>query len=404
MKKEKDNTYLRIGTNYFKIVKRPLFSGDFMIGMVPWSRQLIKDDHGYEYLQRSVKSYDGFCCLPNHINYQERVGDFYNSYFPLSYKPIIGDFTNSMVFMQHVFKEQIELGLDYLKILFEKPSQILPIFCLVSKERATGKTLFINWMKAIFEMNMTYNTNEDFRSQFNSDWSGKLILAVDEVLLDRQDDLERIKNLSTARTFKAEAKGKDKVETDFFAKLILASNRESDFIKIDSNEIRFWIRKLDKIEKQDDALLEKLKNEIPHFVYFLLERPFFAPKASRMWFTPEQIWTKELSKIVNKNRDEIENELAAAILDIMEHVDIENFNFCIKDLQNLLIRSFPKIPSTKIRYIVKENWKLEPIANTFNYTKYYFNADGSIMEGHDKGRYFTITKSFLKKQFDDLMI
>lgn len=50
-----------------------------------------------------------------------------------------------------------------------------------------------------------------------------------------------------------------------------------------------------------------------------------------MWFTPEQIWTKELSKIVNKNRDEIENELAAAILDIMEHVDIENFNFCIKD-------------------------------------------------------------------------
>jgi hypothetical protein len=56
---------------------------------------------------------------------------------------------------------------------------------------------------------MTYNKNEDFRSQFNSDWASKLIIAVDEVLLDKVEDSERIKNLSTARTFKTEAKGKD---------------------------------------------------------------------------------------------------------------------------------------------------------------------------------------------------
>ena len=46
---------------------------------------------------------------------------------------------------------------------------------------------------------------------------------------------ERIKNLSTAKTQKAEAKGKDKVEGDFFGKFILCSNNEDNFIKIDIN-------------------------------------------------------------------------------------------------------------------------------------------------------------------------
>ena len=56
---------------------------------------------------------------------------------------------------------------------------------------------------------MTINNNEDFRSRFNSDWASKLIIAVDEVLLDKREDSERLKNLSTAKSYKTEAKGKD---------------------------------------------------------------------------------------------------------------------------------------------------------------------------------------------------
>jgi len=78
--------------------------------------------------------------------------------------------------------------------------------CLVSKERETGKATFLNWLKAIYQNNMTCNKNEDFRSQFNSDWASKLIIAVDEVLPDKVEDNKRIKNLSTTRTFKTDAK------------------------------------------------------------------------------------------------------------------------------------------------------------------------------------------------------
>lgn len=51
-----------------------------------------------------------------------------------------------------------------------QPRQKLPILLLVSEERNTGKTTFLNFLKSIFEDNATFNTNEDFRSKFNSDW------------------------------------------------------------------------------------------------------------------------------------------------------------------------------------------------------------------------------------------
>jgi hypothetical protein len=58
-----------------------------------------------------------------------------------------------------------------------------------------------------FGDNVTFNTNEDFGSQFNADWAGMLLICVDEALLSKREYSERIKNLSTARFYKIEAKG-----------------------------------------------------------------------------------------------------------------------------------------------------------------------------------------------------
>lgn len=90
-----------------------------------------------------------------------------------------------MKLIHHIFGEQFELGMDYMQLLNAKPTQKLPILLLVSEERNTGKTTFLNFLKAVFEDNVTFNTNEDFRSQFNADWAGKLLIVVDEVLLCR---------------------------------------------------------------------------------------------------------------------------------------------------------------------------------------------------------------------------
>ena len=123
-----------------------------------------------------------------------------------------GDFKHIRSLVEHIFGEQYELGMDYLQLLYLKPTQKLPILLLVSEERNTGKSTFLNFLKALFQENVTFNTNEDFRSQFNADWAGKLMIVVDEVLLNRREDSERLKNLSTAHSYKMEAKGKDRYE------------------------------------------------------------------------------------------------------------------------------------------------------------------------------------------------
>ena len=96
---------------------------------------------------------------------------------------------------------------------------------------------------------MTFNTNEDFRSQFNSDWAGKLLIVVDEVLLNRREDSERLKNLSTTFNYKVEAKGKDRTEIAFFAKFVLCSNNEYLPVIIDAGETRYWVRKINPLCK-----------------------------------------------------------------------------------------------------------------------------------------------------------
>ena len=125
-----------------------------------------------------------------------------------------------------------------------QPVQKLPILLLVSEECNTGKSTFLNFLKAVFRNNVTFNTNEDFRSQFNADWAGKLVIVVDEVLLNRREDSERLKNLSTTLSYKVEAKGKDRDEIAFFAKFVLCSNNESLPVIIDPGETRYWVRKI----------------------------------------------------------------------------------------------------------------------------------------------------------------
>ena len=68
------------------------------------------------------------------------------------------------------------------------------------------------------------------------------MICVDEVLLNRREDSERIKNLSTARSYKAEAKGRDRREVEFFGKFVLCSNNERNPVLIEAAETRYWVR------------------------------------------------------------------------------------------------------------------------------------------------------------------
>ena len=255
---EKKETFIRVGTALYKIVNQPRFDGGYVRKRIAWNSETLRQDYGKDYMA-SVPKYDGFCTVPDHVGYQPVVGKFLNLYEPISHQPQEGDFPCIRSLVEHIFGEQYELGMDYLQLLYLYPVQKLPILLLVSEERNTGKSTFLNFLKAVFQNNVTFNTNEDFRSQFNSDWAGKLLIMVDEVLLNRREDSERLKNLSTTLSYKVEAKGKDRDEIGFFSKFVLCSNNEHLPVIIDAGETRYWVRKIVPLRNDDTDFLQKLK-------------------------------------------------------------------------------------------------------------------------------------------------
>ncbi|EFM01911.1 hypothetical protein HMPREF0658_1110 [Hoylesella marshii DSM 16973 = JCM 13450] len=278
-------------------MNQPCINGGFVKKRIVWNYETLRQDYGKDFIATVLK-YDGFCTVPNHMNYQPVVDKFLNLYEPIGHLSKEGEFLHIKSRIRHIFGEQYELGMDYLQLLYLQPVQKLPILLMVSEERNTGKSMFLNFLKAVFQNNVTFNTNEDFRSQFNSDWAGKLLIVVDEVLLNRREDSERLKNLSTTLSYKVEAKGKDRDEISFFAKFVLCSNNESLPVIIDMGETRYWVRKINRLESDDTDFLQKLKTEIPAFLYFLQHRTLSTQKESRMWFAPQLTFTPVVMRIV----------------------------------------------------------------------------------------------------------
>ena len=396
----KKTSYIRVGTCYYKLVKVPTISGNFNKIIVPWKIETLRTDHGKAFVG-SIRKYDGFTCIPNHINFKQECHGFYNTYAPLSYEPKQGKFDYSLQLVKHIFGTQFELGLDYLQLLYAKPTQVLPILCLVSKERVTGKTTFLKWLKAIFENNLSFLINDDFSSQFNSDWTNKLLICIDEVLFNKEELTERIKYLSTTNFNKLEAKGKDKREVEFFGKFILCSNNEDNFIKIDSNETRFWVLKIASLEKEETHFLDYLEAEIPAFLYYLRNRRLSTSHKTRMWFSAEEIRTDALENLMQNNRNRVEKELASMILSAMETFEVDEIDLCPLDALQVLNRTRVKTDLTQLRQILKKDWKLTNQENSLTYKKMIIWQESGLGLTDAIGRYYTIGKSFLSRNFGE---
>lgn len=395
------DNYIRVGTEYFKEIQQPLISGDTIKVYQKWNKATITDDFGRDAL-KDIKKYEGFCTIPSHTIFKSEINGFLNRYEELSYDfSRENKFDNIEFFMKHIFKEHYDLAMDYLTILWQHPTQILPILCLVSTERNTGKSTFLKLLKTLFEGNMTINKNEDFRSRFNSDWASKLIIAVDEVLLDKREDSERIKNLSTSGHFKSESKGIDKSEIEFFGKFILCSNNEDNFIKTDKDEIRYWVIKVERFQTENPQLLDIMHKEIPFFANHLTHRNIVTKKTTRMWFTKEQIKTDALLKLIGGNRSSTEREIEDFLIDQFQTLEVETLYYSATDLMEELNKLNNKVQKSYVAKVLKDHFKLESTNSSYTLYKLdLFSGIGGkwkVYQEPRKGRFFTFKKEdFIK--------
>ena len=209
-------------------------------------------------------------------------------------------------------------------------------------------------------------------------------------MLNKREPSERMKNLSTSPIYKIEAKGKDRIQQEFFAKFVLCSNNVDKPLIIDPGETRYWVREVPKLETDDVGFLSKVIKEIPHLMYDLLNhRQLSVKKSSRMYFDPHDLMTPALLRIMMNSRSQMEAALYDLCDDIFRSLGVDSISFISGDLRQMLTDKGIK--------------HLKPRATPSSYTQYYYGMEieGNYGSRLGKGRFYTLTKIQLYNLYEN---
>jgi len=355
--------YFRVGDDYYEKIFVPNEIGKLEYRFVKRAKSTITDDHGKKIIEH-IPKYKAFCVKPDHTNYQEVIDNCFNAYKPFEHEPSGDkDCPVTLKFLKHIFGEQYELGLDYIQILYQRPTEKLPILSLVSKENKTGKSTFNDFLKAIFTGNMAIIGNDQLENKFNASWADKLIVACEESFIEKKKTVEKIKALSTGKRIEMERKGIDGDEIAFFAKFILNSNNETNFTIANENDERYWVRRVPPVTESNPNLLDDLIEEIPNFLCYMDNRPLSVPKKEdRMWFAFEKIKTDAFLKLVEANKSGAERELTSILKNLFWDTGFWQLQFTLKYVCETLLRN--KYERNYIERMLKEKFKIETTTTT----------------------------------------
>lgn len=360
---QKNVLYIRVGTDYYKRIEKYDAWDNATIQLDPWKKDTLKDDYGKFFL-KDVQTFDSFVIEPNNLDYVQIKNNSFNLYSPFSWKPAEGDAPVSHSFMKHIFGDQLALGYIYMKVLYTMPKQMLPVLSLVSTERHTGKTTFLNWLNIIFGSNFINLNPDELNNPFNAAYANKNIIGIDETIIDKQSGVEKLKSITTAKMMTVNPKYVNSYTLPFFGKVILTTNKELDFMRIDMEEIRFWIRKLKTIsaEQLNTNIEADLMREIPAFLHFLLhEVPEIDTSKSRMIFTLDQIQNKELQKTKEESRSGLYKDLHLLISDWFEANESEKELLATaKQIKEVWFNYNSKVSHSYLIKVLRNEFKLEP--------------------------------------------
>ena len=321
--------YVAIGSEIVLVTQEPIPNAQGQsIEFYPISDKVINARHGEGTSKRiyQYRHYVDYTIRPQHEDYSQEVINpsgykFFNLYSPLCYQPIESKWPTIEKLLRQITKnygeEYYQMLLDWITLTYFKPMQFLPIIMLVSKERGTGKTSFLNLLKYIYGNNAVIGGNDLIMSKFNSLLAGKLIVGVDESCLgDNKDVGESLKYMSTSKTMHIEKKGKDKKEVPAFCKFVLCSNEVKKGVFIAKDEIRFWVMRLSPWDESeyDRDFDDKIEEEIQGFLFSLKQRwerneMFVKEKEHRMWFAPSRLENEDLKTMMAGTGSNFEGSL-----------------------------------------------------------------------------------------------
>lgn len=389
--------YIRVRCDYYKVVENNDRYGSTHTELLAWKKDEIKQDHTPKFVAQ-IPTYDNFVIEPNNMDYQPVIRNCYNHYSKFPHKPFDGEVTTKDIpttwaFLHHIFeagtpeKSDIDIGIKYLKCLYEHPKQILPILCLISRERSTGKTTFNNWLNMIFGNNFVSIAPDALTKPFNSNYATKNIITFEEAFIEKQAGVEKLKSLSTAKMIDVSQKFVSEYSIPFFGKFILYSNKVLDFMRIDDDEIRFWIRPVPVIQgKRNVKIEQELYDEIPKFLKFLLQQPLLDfDNGSRMFLSEERINNTHLQAIKEESRSGLYKELELLINEyFVNNPNVEFLKASPMDIKERWFSHDSKISRSYIMKCLKNEFGFLP-ASMQRYTPF---EDGGMVQNTKTGQPF----------------
>lgn len=245
----------------------------------------------------------------------------------------------------------------------------------------------------IFGDNYILINPEDLHSQFNSSYATKNIIAIDETVIDKAGSVEKLKSIATAKTISVNQKHVANYMLPFFGKVIICTNKERDFMRIDDEEIRFWVRKVPHIKDIDTKIEDRLRDEIPNFLKYISQLPMRDLSRSRMVFTPEELNNKFLTAVKEESRSGLYKELSMLMTELFENNNlIDSFSACPIDIKNHWFSKNTQISPPYIAKVIRDEFKIMPSAKISRYTP--IALDPSVTKS---GRPYT----FLRADFTD---
>ena len=147
----KEEEYMRVGTTLYRLVNQPCANGGYEKKRVVWNNSTLRQDYGKNYLA-TVPKYDGFCTVPNHLNYQKEIEGFLNLYEPIEHKPQQGNFFYDLRCSYFGYNNMMELDHDLLDYKLHTEAARLFFF----PRNYTGKILLNFFLKALLKNNVIF--------------------------------------------------------------------------------------------------------------------------------------------------------------------------------------------------------------------------------------------------------
>lgn len=363
--------YIRVGTKYYKKTTKRDRNGIKRSELKLWEKQVIIDDYGKQLLD-DIPRFDDFTLEPDNKFYRPVIGNNYNLFSKFDHEPVSkkeydkkGELSfywiNTLI--EHIFGEQYEYGIQYIKVLYDLPKQKLPILVLTSEERSTGKTTFVDLMEVIFGANSVVINPEDISNQFNGAYADKNVIMIEESRFESSQATEKLKNLATQKKILVNTKFIQHYSVPFHGHIIITSNDENKFSRVDNPEIRYWVRKVPSLEgKANHNILEDMTKEIPYFLHYLNTLPDVDTSKSRMVFNPEELTTEALLNVKKESLPSLHKDIAILLDEhCLNYCDIEAFYFTASDIKEKFFANNSRIEVNYINKILAQSMNLEKL-------------------------------------------